>query len=764
MSDKGKKKAAGAKETPEEPTIGTVLGGRYRLDVLLGGGAMGRVFRAEHVLMHKPLAVKILNKEHTKNRELVARFEREATAAANIEHPNVVAATDFGKLEDGTVYLALELVQGKNLRAEIAKGALEVRRALHIARQVASGLAAAHARNIVHRDLKPENVILVEKDGDPDFVKILDFGIAKLAPESGKSPLTKVGVVLGTLDYMAPEQALGQEVDHRADLYALGVLAYEMLCGAVPYEGESSSAILGLQLTKTPPSLRERAPTLAIPGAVEALVMKLLSKERKERPQTAAAVVAELDRLVTPSAAGTPAPKQPAAGPRFPPPRPATAGGPPRPGGTASPVQNKPTFLSSDPLPAFTFPPLEEESKKLAEQVKQAVASRVPPPPTKSAPSHPAPPPPKAPPMSPVSSSPAVDSLLAAVPPPVRTEAAPAASPFSSSPSVDALLAAVPQPSPPAEGATPSGTEAQAGAAGGGKQKLEQVRARALEIARTLRARAGRAIGAAIAWIDDNRRFLPKFIKRPLRRVPSGALFVGLLVLLAMLLFTVVLLATGSDESAEAVPASSASAAAAASSAPHVAPASSVDEGSRAAIARAEAELKAGNWSGVTSSLELALQASPTTKQNERVAEMLGEAARHRASANAGFKLLSGPMEGKGAEVLYDLAVHQKTPNDLRAKAEEWIGTEEFRRVASPPLAIAGKLRSTRSCQDKKALLDEAATTGDRRALDYLRILAVKGGCGRRGREDCFPCLRQDETIGEAIAKIEQRLAASKAP
>jgi hypothetical protein len=264
--------------------LGRVLGGRYRLEVLLGKGTMGRVYRAEHVLMHKPLAVKILNAEHAKNPELVARFEREAIAAANIEHANVVAATDCAKLEDGTVYLALELVEGKNLRAEIARGALEIRRALHIARQIAAGLAAAHSKNIVHRDLKPENVVLVEKEGDPDFVKILDFGIAKLAPESGKNPLTRVGVVLGTLDYMAPEQALGQPVDHRADLYALGVVTYEMLCGACPFEGESSSAILALQLKKPPPPLSERLPGLSVPPAVEALVGKLLAKDRNERP------------------------------------------------------------------------------------------------------------------------------------------------------------------------------------------------------------------------------------------------------------------------------------------------------------------------------------------------------------------------------------------------------------------------------------------------------------------------------------------------
>jgi serine/threonine protein kinase len=529
----------------DDALLGTVLGKRYRLEVLLGSGKMGRVYRAEHALMKKALAVKVMHAEHTKNPELVARFEREATAAANIEHPNVVQAMDFGKLDDGTVYLALELVEGKNLRAEVAGGALEVRRALHIARQIAAGLAAAHARNIVHRDLKPENIVLIEKDGDPDFVKILDFGMAKLAPESGKSPLTKVGVVLGTLDYMAPEQALGQPVDHRADLYALGAVTYEMLSGACPYEGESSSAILGLQLTKPPPSLRERNPTLAVPGAVEALVMKLLAKERNDRPASAAAVVAELDRLGASAPKGAAVASSPTADAKRPP-------GPPRPA-----ARNNPTFLPSDPLPTFTFPPLEEQGKKLGADVQQALRAKAAPPVSRppgtpppapirqsSRPPGQPPPapirtsrPPGGPPRAPsrpaappgiVSSSPAVDSLLAAPVPAERVPLPPTPSPMSSSPSVDALLA----PLPPVEKPAPPPPDASLE-----PSSPKQTSAGAVD----LRARAGKAIEAAVFWIDDNRRFLPRFIKRPLRRVPSGALLLGLVVLAAALVLAIVL-------------------------------------------------------------------------------------------------------------------------------------------------------------------------------------------------------------------------------
>jgi len=182
-------------------------------------------------------------------------------------------------------------------------------------------------------------------------------------------------------------------------------------------------------------------------------------------------------------------------------------------------------------------------------------------------------------------------------------------------------------------------------------------------------------------------------------------------------------------------------------------------------IARAENELKSGNWAAVAIALEEALAADPASSQNERVAAMLGEATRHGASSAAAFKLLSGPMGANGAEVVYDLAVHPKTPNDVRVKAEEWLASEQFQRVAPPALAITGRLRTTRGCSEKHALLDAAAATGDRRTLEYLKVLAVKGGCGRRARADCFPCLRDDDKLSRAIATIEQRLAGgSKSP
>jgi eukaryotic-like serine/threonine-protein kinase len=290
---------------PDE-RVGTVIAERYRLDALLGEGGMGKVYSAEHVLMRKRLAIKVLHAELSEVPEVVTRFEREAMAAANIVHPNVAAATDFGKLPDGSVFLVLELVQGKNLRDEIGRGIMPIERALAIARQIASALDAAHALGIVHRDLKPENVMLIEKGDESDFVKVLDFGIARVPlgenAQTPGQPLTKAGVVFGTPEYMSPEQALGQPVDARADLYALGVIVYELISGVRPFSSKSQVGILGQQLANKVPPFHERVPGVVVPPQVEALTMKLLAKDVGGRFQKASEVVAVMDALLMPVA------------------------------------------------------------------------------------------------------------------------------------------------------------------------------------------------------------------------------------------------------------------------------------------------------------------------------------------------------------------------------------------------------------------------------------------------------------------------------
>ncbi|MBM4363564.1 MAG: serine/threonine protein kinase, partial [Deltaproteobacteria bacterium] len=295
-----------ASQPPPDPRVGTVLSDRYRVDKLLDRGAMGRVYVGEHVLMKKRVAIKLLHRELTTVPEFVARFEREAMAAANIASDHVVLATDFGKLPDGVVFLVLEFVEGKGLRDEIARGPLPPARALHIARQIAQALESAHSLGIVHRDLKPENVMLVERAGDPDYVKVLDFGIARVPIASATDedgdpssrPITKAGMVFGTPEYMPPEQALGQAVDHRADLYSLGVILFEMLAGVRPFVSSSQVGILGQQISNPAPTISARAPTAAVTPAIEQLVARLLEREAGARHGSAREVLGDIDGLL----------------------------------------------------------------------------------------------------------------------------------------------------------------------------------------------------------------------------------------------------------------------------------------------------------------------------------------------------------------------------------------------------------------------------------------------------------------------------------
>src|ERR1700722_19088495 len=274
-----------------ESLVGHTLSGRYLIERLIGEGGMGAVYQAEHTHMRKRLAVKVLHPEMSRLPEVVARFEREAMAAAHIEHPNVAAATDFGKLDDGSFFLVLEFVEGTSLRDAINPGPMELGRALHVARQISSALARAHALGIVHRDLKPENVMLVRREEDADFVKVLDFGIAKvpvgsLVGEHKATPgqaLTQLGMVYGTPEYMAPEQALGQPIDARADLYALGAMMFEMITGARPFDHESKVTLLGMHVTAPIPRMSERAPAANVPPEIEAMVTRLLAKEAGAR-------------------------------------------------------------------------------------------------------------------------------------------------------------------------------------------------------------------------------------------------------------------------------------------------------------------------------------------------------------------------------------------------------------------------------------------------------------------------------------------------
>ncbi len=276
---------------------GTIIAERYRVEAILGEGGMGIVYLAEHVHIRKRVAIKVLLPQWATTPEVVARFERESVAAGAIEHPNVAAATDFGRLADGSFFLVLEYLEGRTLRSELEGGAIPPARALEIARGVALGVGAAHAKGIVHRDLKPENVMLVERDGDPYFVKVVDFGIARVegcAAANGQV-LTSAGEVLGTPDYMAPEQVLGGNVDHRADLYALGVMLFEMLTGECPFRGGAATLLRQHVLNEVPPPLPPEV-ALRLPESLRGMAARLMQKDPGARFESATELVATIDK------------------------------------------------------------------------------------------------------------------------------------------------------------------------------------------------------------------------------------------------------------------------------------------------------------------------------------------------------------------------------------------------------------------------------------------------------------------------------------
>ncbi|MFP4596900.1 MAG: serine/threonine-protein kinase [Persicimonas sp.] len=269
---------------------GQLLSGRYQVRECLGEGAMGAVYRAEHTLMKKTVALKVMRPQIGERDELVERFRREAQAAANIEHPNVCSASDFGETDDGMLFLVMEYLEGRTLEEAIEEqGRLGVERTVRLALQACAALSRAHELGVVHRDLKPENIMLVERDDDEDFVKILDFGVAhvRLTDDHQEEQLTKAGTVWGTPAYMSPEQATGTEIDGRSDLYSLGVILYEMLTGQPPFADDNPARVMAMHLTEVPRPPSKLAPQAHIPPGLDKLVMQLLEKAPEDRPASA---------------------------------------------------------------------------------------------------------------------------------------------------------------------------------------------------------------------------------------------------------------------------------------------------------------------------------------------------------------------------------------------------------------------------------------------------------------------------------------------
>jgi eukaryotic-like serine/threonine-protein kinase len=272
---------------PADPLIGMVIEGRYRIIDLIGRGGMGAVYRVEHVKMGKIMAVKILSGELSQDRDLAARFTREAEMVSRLSHSNTVSVFDFGS-HQGMMYLVMEYIDGRDLAVVLRNdGPLALPRAAAILIQICSALGEAHGKDIVHRDLKPENVLVCLQDEQEDFVKVLDFGLAKLRTASEKLKITQAGCLVGTPYYMAPEHIRSESIDGRSDIYALGAMLFKLLTGESPYTAETPMGVITQHLTQDIPVPSQKFPELSIPAVADEIVIKAMAKSPNDRYQSA---------------------------------------------------------------------------------------------------------------------------------------------------------------------------------------------------------------------------------------------------------------------------------------------------------------------------------------------------------------------------------------------------------------------------------------------------------------------------------------------
>jgi serine/threonine-protein kinase len=300
---------------PDDPLVGMVLAGRYVVKTRIGEGGMGLVYEGLHRDIDKRVAIKVLRDDLSRRPEVVARFRQEAKSASRIGHENIVDISDFGETTRGASYFIMEFLDGEDLGNVLGREVtVDADRACAIVLQCCRALSATHAKGIVHRDIKPENIFLTKRDGIDDFVKIVDFGIAKMSDiETDGAPgrkLTKTGMIFGTPEYMSPEQAAGKELDHRVDVYALGIILYECLAGRVPFEGDTFMGVLTQHLFAELPPIAELNPNAEVSRELELVIRKALAKEPDDRYQDteelAEAINCALDGRLSRATAMTP--------------------------------------------------------------------------------------------------------------------------------------------------------------------------------------------------------------------------------------------------------------------------------------------------------------------------------------------------------------------------------------------------------------------------------------------------------------------------
>jgi len=266
---------------------------------VLGTGGMGRVYKGEHTSLGRTVAIKVLHADLGRNKEAAGRFQREAIASGRLDHPNIVSVSDFGVLDDGSLYLVMEALDGESLGARLAMhGPIPWREAIDITRGVLAGLRHAHDRGVVHRDIKPDNIFLAVKDGE-QIVKVLDFGIAKLYAGGGDDPAqTRAGLTVGTPAYLSPEQAVGGAITPASDIYSTSIVLFEMLCGRAPFDDKDPLAMLTAHVSRDPPPFRDVAPNLQLPPGLEDVVRRGLAKIAAERTRSATDYLAQLDAVL----------------------------------------------------------------------------------------------------------------------------------------------------------------------------------------------------------------------------------------------------------------------------------------------------------------------------------------------------------------------------------------------------------------------------------------------------------------------------------
>jgi serine/threonine-protein kinase len=307
---------------PTDTLVGQIIADRYDIESRIGEGGMGVVYKATHVGLKKDLAIKVLLPELGALRGVVKRFEREAQSMSRLDHPGVVRVTDFGRTPAGLLFLVMEYVDGTSLGDLLAQqGRLSLARALHLTRQVLLALDHAHNLGVIHRDLKPDNIMVLNRETPQESIKILDFGIAKILEDSGEDgkPLTVAGTVFGTPEYLSPEQAAGEPADHRADIYTMGIILYELITGQRPFEAENRMALIGKHISADPPPLSTVHPVSNLPADIDEIVLRALEKNPADRYTTAMEFYTALSTLPVEKRPVTfwPSPSQPVPPPQL---------------------------------------------------------------------------------------------------------------------------------------------------------------------------------------------------------------------------------------------------------------------------------------------------------------------------------------------------------------------------------------------------------------------------------------------------------------